>query len=346
MRPTVTVEITSSIDQRVLWESALVSGGQDVELADGMVAFGAGPSEAERVVRSALVDASIHGRATVTLDELRAAARRTNAPGLEQLSTRIVPAIGWDDVVLPDESLAELRRLSDRIRFAPVVYDGWGLRRGGGRGEGTVALFAGESGTGKTHAAEAVAAELGLELHTIDLSTVVDKYIGETEKNLERVFRAAEGVNTVLFFDEADALFGKRSEVSDARDRYANIEVSYLLQRLERFRGLAILATNLRGNLDDAFARRLTSVIDFPPPDAAMRARLWRLMLRNVPLEGGLDITALAERFELTGGGIRNAVVEAAFRAASAGRNVGERELIDAIAAEYQKVGRLWSGDL
>ncbi len=189
------------------------------------------------------------------------------------------------------------------------------------RGRGITALFAGDSGTGKTLSAEVIAGELGLELYVIDLSTVVDKYIGETEKNLDRIFAEADRVNGVLLFDEADAIFGKRSEVRDARDRYANVEVAYLLQRMERFDGLAVLTTNLRANLDEAFTRRIDVIVDFPMPEEDDRMRLWRLHLPpEVPQADDLDLRFMADRFRLSGGNIRNICVTAAFFAADEAR--------------------------
>jgi len=186
-----------------------------------------------------------------------------------------------------------------------------------------------------------IAGELGLDLYVIDLSTVVDKYVGETEKNLERVFAAAEGVNGVLFFDEADAIFGKRSEVSDARDRYANVETAYLLQRLETFDGLAVLASNLRANVDEAFTRRLSLVIDFAPPDAAQRRRLWATHTARLPLADDVDVEFCAVAFELSGGNVRNVAVTAAYLAATDGTGVTMEHLIRAVAYEYRKLGRL-----
>jgi SpoVK/Ycf46/Vps4 family AAA+-type ATPase len=187
-----------------------------------------------------------------------------------------------------------------------------------------------------------VAAELGLDLYLIDLSTIVDKYVGETEKNLERVFAEAEHVNGILFFDEADALFGKRSEVKESRDRWANVEVGYLLQRMELFDGIAILATNLRANVDDAFTRRLDAVVDFPLPDRAARARLWEHHLgERLPLAADVDLGFLAGAFRLAGGNIRNAALEAAYLAAQNGGVVGMPQLIQATEREYRKLGRL-----
>lgn len=204
------------------------------------------------------------------------------------------------------------------------------------------ALFAGDSGTGKTMSAEVIAADLGLDLYTVDLATVIDKYVGETEKNLERIFSEAAGINGVLLFDEADAIFGKRSEVKDAHDRYANVESAYLLQRMETFDGLAILATNLRANLDDAFTRRLDLVVDFPLPDADHRRLLWDRSLGTVlPRSTDLDLDFCAESFELAGGNIRSVAVTAAYLAAESGSPVTMSDLIHALQREYQKLGRL-----
>jgi SpoVK/Ycf46/Vps4 family AAA+-type ATPase len=204
------------------------------------------------------------------------------------------------------------------------------------------ALFAGDSGTGKTISAEVIAADLGLDLYTVNLATVVDKYVGETEKNLERIFSEAGGVNAVLFFDEADAIFGKRSDVRDAHDRYANIESAYLLQRLETFDGLAILATNLRANIDEAFTRRLDAIVDFPAPTVDLREQLWRQCLSPpLPVKAELDWGFLARAFEFAGGNIRSASITAAYLAADAGRPVGMPEVIAAVGQEYRKLGRL-----
>ena len=210
------------------------------------------------------------------------------------------------------------------------------------RGRGLTALFTGDSGTGKTLSAEVVAGELGLDLYVIDLSTVVDKYVGETEKNLDRVFGEADGVNGILLFDEADAIFGKRSEVHDARDRYANVEIAYLLQRMERFDGMAILTTNLRANLDEAFTRRLDVLIDFPMPDEVQRRRLWdRHLVPSLPLAGEIDVDFLARRFRVSGGSVRNIVLAAAYLAAAEGRSVTMTDLIRGTGSEYRKLGHL-----
>jgi hypothetical protein len=277
---------------------------------------------------------------------LLAGARAQNAAGLERLSRRVEPKVGWDDVILPDDALAQLHELTARARHRERVLDDWGMGTATSKGRGLTALFAGDSGTGKTMSAEVVAGDLGLDLYVIDLSTVVDKYIGETEKNLDRIFAEADRVNGVLLFDEADAIFGKRSEVKDARDRYANIEIAYLLQRMEMFDGLAILTTNLRANLDEAFLRRLDAIVDFPLPEEEDRRRLWALHLRpTLPQAGDSDLEFLAHAFKLSGGNIRNICLAAAYFAAAHDTPVTMRDLVRATEREYQKLGRMTHAD-
>ena len=299
------------------------------------------PEQIGRAATAARVQARYEG-APVTAAHVRRGARAQNAASLERLARRIAPAVGWDDLVLPPGTVEQLRELAARVRHRDLVLGEWGMRPGGGRGQGITALFAGDSGTGKTMSAEVIAGELGLDLYAINLATVVDKYVGETEKNLERLFTEAAGVNGVLLFDEADAIFGKRSEVRDAHDRYANIESAYLLQRMESFDGLAVLATNLRANLDDAFTRRLDTVIDFPTPDEEQRRALWdRCLGRDVPRDGDLDLAFCAKAFTLSGGNIRSATLSAAYLAAAAGRPVRMPDVIAGVDREYRKLGRL-----
>ncbi|MET8546437.1 ATP-binding protein, partial [Kitasatospora sp. NPDC004799] len=270
------------------------------------------------------------------------AVRAQNAAGLARLARRIEPAVGWSDLVLPAPTAGRLRELVLRARHRDQVLGRWRMRPGGGRGSAVIALFAGESGTGKTMSAEVVAAELGMELYVVDLSTVVDKYIGETEKNLERIFTEAAQVNGVLLFDEADALFGKRSEVKDAHDRHANVETAYLLQRMESFDGIAVLTSNLRANLDEAFTRRLDVIAEFPLPDEAQRRLLWdRCLGPLVPRGDDLDLDFCARSFELSGGSIRACAVSAAYLAAGAGAPLGMAQLVTAVVGEYRKLGRL-----
>jgi hypothetical protein len=301
---------------------------------------------AEAACQQALMDAAagggVNGVVPVGAAHLRAGVRSQNVAGLEKLARRVEPTVGWADLVLPEPVVAQLDELTTRVRHRDRVLGGWRMRPGGGRGRGVTALFAGDSGTGKTMSAEVVAADLGLDLYVVDLSTVVDKYVGQTEKNLERIFTEAAGVNGVLLFDEADAIFGKRSEVKDAQDRYANMESAYLLQRMESFDGIAILTTNLRANLDEAFTRRLDVIVDFPMPDEAQRRALWdRCLGTALPRGDDLDLDFCARSFELAGGSIRACVVTAAYLAAESGRAVTTDHLVAAVQREYRKLGRL-----
>ena len=258
-------------------------------------------------------------------------------PRLDDLARRIEPTVGWDALVLPELQMQTLRSISAHVRHRSTVHGAWGFETRSTRGSGISVLFAGPSGTGKTMAAEVLAAELALDLYVIDLSQVVNKYIGETEKNLARVFDAAERGGAVLLFDEADALFGKRSEVKDSHDRYANIEVSYLLQRMESYRGLAILTTNLKSALDDAFLRRLRFVVTFPFPGVAQREEIWRRVLPESLPTGELDFQRLA-RLNVAGGHIRNIALNAAFLAAEGGGVVEMEHLMAAARVEYAKL--------
>ncbi|MFJ1746520.1 ATP-binding protein [Streptomyces sp. NPDC088116] len=326
-----------------VWSAALGIGPADdpgFDLAATVAPYHLGGERIRRAARSALKLAAFEG-IPLAASHLRRAARQLSASGLEQHARRIRPDVGWDDLVLPDEPLGHLRELALRARHRDRVLGEWRLSAGGGRGHGVLALFAGESGTGKTLSAEVVAADLGLDLYVVQLSSVVDKYVGETEKNLERVFTEADRTDAVLLFDEADAVFGKRSEVKGSHDRYANMESAYLLQRLEAFDGIALLTTNLRANIDDAFTRRLDLVVDFPFPDAGQRLALWRHSLVHVPCEEGIDLGPCAREFELAGGSIRSAVVTAAYAAADRGEPVTGADLLAGARREYRKAGRL-----
>lgn len=275
-------------------------------------------------------------------EDILEAIRGQSDTGLGRLAQRLACHQTWDDLVLPAATLRQVREAANAIRYHQMVYADWGFGRKHTSLEGIKIMFAGPSGTGKTMTAGVVGRDLGLDVYRVDLSSVVSKYIGETEKNLDKVFRAAQHSNTILFFDEADALFGKRSEVKDAHDRYANIEVAYLLQKLEGHDGPVILATNLRRNIDDAFARRLHYSIEFPEPDEAHRKLLWhKIFPSQTPLDPDVDLDFLATRFPITGGDIRNVALHAAFLAAQDGGAVTMRHLTTAMAQQMRKQGRV-----
>lgn len=275
------------------------------------------------------------------------AARRFARPRMDDLARRIESDAGWDEIILPSSQKSMLKAIAAQVRNRAMVYETWGFaQRTGGRGLGVSALFAGPSGAGKTLAGEILGAELKLDVYRIDLSAIVSKWIGETEKNLRRVFDAAEEGSAVLQFDEADALFGKRTEVKDSHDRHANIEVSYLLQRLEEYRGLSILTTNFRSNIDPAFLRRLRFIIDFDFPSLAERVEIWqRIFPKDTPRKR-LDY-ALLGQLNMAGGSIRNVAMGAAFLAADAGQVVTMGHILTAARFEYEKSGRtLTDGEL
>ncbi|MGK4004460.1 ATP-binding protein [Sorangium sp. So ce1036] len=267
------------------------------------------------------------------------ACRLLSRARLDDLAQRIEPDADWDRLILPPEEIRTLRAIEAQVRHRARVFHQWGFSRQGERGSGTAAIFSGPSGTGKTMAAEVLAGALELDLYRIDLSSVVSKYIGETEKNLRRVFDAAEEGGAILLFDEADALFGKRTEVKDSHDRHANIEVSYLLQRMESYQGLAILTTNLRKNIDDAFLRRIQFVVEFPFPDATQRERIWRAVFPPQTPIDGVDPRRLA-RLAVAGGNIKNIARNAAYLAAAQDRPVGMQHLLEATRLEYTKLGQ------
>jgi SpoVK/Ycf46/Vps4 family AAA+-type ATPase len=277
----------------------------------------------------------------VTLGDLYAAARSQSGQDLAGLAHKIEPLYTWDDIVLPDDARTQLQEMYQWVVHRHRVLNQWGFGRKLAYGRGVSALFAGPSGTGKTMSAEIIAKALGLDLYKINLSSVVSKYIGETEKNLERIFTAAENANAILFFDEADALFGKRSEVRDAHDRYANIEIAYLLQRMEQYEGITILATNLRQNIDDAFLRRLQFIIEFPFPDEERRQQIWEILMpKEAPRDEAIDYEFLARQFRFSGGNIKNIVLKAAFLAAAGNGCITMECLVRATWRESQKIGR------
>jgi hypothetical protein len=337
-RPIVRFDVRkpSSAEQEQLWNKSL---GEDLGRLNGQVEnvvaqFSLGSRQIEAAC-AALGARS--GSETELGRQLWHACRIQSRSRLDDLAQRIEPAATWDELVLPEAQRQLLREITVHVRQRTKVYETWGFAEKGERGLGISALFAGSSGTGKTMAAEVLARELSLDLYRIDLSSVVSKYIGETEKNLRRVFDAAEEGGAILLFDEADALFGKRSEVKDSHDRYANIEVSYLLQRMESYRGLAILTTNLKNALDPAFLRRLRFIVQFPFPDAAQRAEIWRHIFPARTPTHELDLPKLS-RLNIAGGNIRNIALNAAFLAAEANEPVRMPHLLRAARGEYAKL--------
>lgn len=302
-------------------------------------------AQVARAVHSARDYAASRGT-QLKIDDLQSAAQAHSRLRLGSFARHIEKEIPWEKLVLPDPELGQLHEIVSRVRHAHVVQEDWGFSQHIPNSNGISALFAGESGTGKTLSAQALATDLALPLYKIDLSGVVSKYIGETEKNLRIIFEEAQSNSAILFFDEADAIFGKRSEVKDARDRYANIEVAYLLQQIEDYDGIAILATNLRQNLDDAFTRRLDFLIDFPFPEAIYRKRIWQAHFPpKAPLDPQLDLTEISERYELSGGNIRNVALAAAYLAAVEKQSISMAHIRVAIRREHQKMGRLLHED-
>jgi len=326
----------------------------DAEILDSLAgSFRLTSSEIETAVTAAIdrahwraAEQSVDDPLTAqpTLQDLFASARARSSHNLGRFARKMELKYEWADLVLPADQLAQLGEICSRYRNQHVVYGNWGFGRKLSLGRGLSALFSGHPGTGKTMAAEVIANQLLLDLYKIDLSQVVSKYIGETEKSLNSIFQEAQASNSILFFDEADALFGKRSEVKDAHDRYANIEVSYLLQKMEEYDGIAILATNFRKNIDEAFLRRLQVIIDFPFPDEDERRRIWEVVFpREAPIAADVDFGVLARTIRLAGGNLKNIALAAAFFAASDGGVIGKQHVANATRREYQKLGQSWS---
>lgn len=322
-------------EQRDGWRAAAGALTVDEDLIDRLAAqFSFGAGEISELVAG--VDSSD------AADDLWRACVTRARPRLSDLAQRISPQASWDDLVLPQAEQALLHQIASHGRHRALVQEEWGFAAAG-RGLGVTALFEGESGTGKTMAAEVIARDLGLDLYRVDLSQVVSKYIGETEKNLRRVFDAAETGGAVLLFDEADAIFGRRSEVRDSHDRYANVEVGYLLQRMEAYRGIAVLTTNVSSALDPAFLRRLRFIVSFPFPDEEMRERIWqRIFPAQAPVES-LEMRVLA-RMPVAGGSIRNIALQAAFLAAADRSPATMSHVLAAARTEFQKLGRNFTG--
>ncbi|MDQ2805619.1 MAG: AAA family ATPase [Chloroflexota bacterium] len=334
--------------RRVLWDEALAGHAlaADVDLGLLTGAFRLTGDQISGAAESAAQAAAWHAHggvgAPIAMRDLVMASRAHSNQGLGMLARKIIPRYTWNDLVLPSDRLAQLHEMCSGVRFAPIVFEQWGFDRKLSSGKGVNVLFAGAPGTGKTMAAEVLATDLGLDLYKIDLSALVSKYIGETEKNLEKIFREGHTSNAILFFDEADSIFGKRSEVKDSHDRYANMEISYLLQRMEEYDGIVILATNLRKNMDEAFVRRMRGAIEFPLPEETDRLEIWRRTFPvEAPLDPNADLAFLARAFKFSGGNIKNIVLEAAFLAAQSGTTITMTHLVHATRREHQKTGRL-----
>jgi len=332
-------------ERETIWQQRLAAASPGPEelqsLASTFRLSGGQIRDAAAMARSLARWRSGNGAAP-SRQELLAACRAQSSGRLNALANKIRTSYSWDDIVLPADQMALMQEICIQVKHRRTVLERWGFDKRLAMGKGVNVLFAGPSGTGKTMAAEIIGSDLGLELYKVDLASMVSKYIGETEKNLEKVFTAAREANALLFFDEADAIFGKRSEVKDAHDRYANIEVGYLLQKMEEYDGVVILATNLRKNLDDAFVRRLHVAIDFPFPEEPDRKRIWQVVFpADAPLAADVDLGFMAKQFKLAGGNIRNIALLSAYLAAEDGGPIAMAHMIKAVKREYQKLGKL-----
>jgi SpoVK/Ycf46/Vps4 family AAA+-type ATPase len=330
--------------RKTIWGQYLTGKNSEVDVSALANKFKFTVGQIKDAVVSAQKLAVLHERENITLQDLYNGCRAQSNQKLTALAKRIKPKYRWDDLILPKEKKEQLEEVKNYIKNKGVVYHDWGFDNKLSLGKGLDILFSGASGTGKTMAAEVIASKLGLDLYKIDLSMVVSKYIGETEKNLNRIFKEAEQSNAILFFDEADALFGKRSEVRDSHDRYANIEISYLLQKMEENEGIVIMATNLSQNIDDAFMRRMHFNVEFPFPEEEYRYKIWRsLFPKEAPIADDIEFEFLAKRFKLAGGNIKNIVVNAAFLAAEESGVIGMEHVIKAAKREFQKIGKVCS---
>ncbi|MFZ5475693.1 MAG: ATP-binding protein [Myxococcota bacterium] len=350
-RPSVTVHVArSTLEERnEAWSSAISNRGWNEGLAADIAErfYSVGGTAIDRVLERAEAEC---GGKEPTVDAIWAAARENSRPEFRGLALHVVPQYTWTDLIITAKIESQLRHLTNYLSEQENVYHRWGANKIRPRGYGIKALFSGGPGTGKTMAAEVIAGTLGLDLFRVDLSSVISRWVGETEKNLREIFDSAEGGTAVLLFDEADALFGSRGEVKQAQDRFANQEVSFLLQRLEVFEGCAILTTNLQENIDEAFLRRFGAVVEFPMPTPDMRKKLWdRSIPPYAPRAEDLDITYLSDKFVIAGGAIVNAAINACIIASARRESVGMAHCVEAIARELIKMGkqvnRVYFGD-
>jgi len=331
--------------RRRLWDTQLngrLRLREDVDTGVLANRFRFGETQIRDVVATSQDLALASGSERVGMAQLFEACRFHSNQRLSNLARKVEPHYGWEDIVLPPDQLRQMREIVSYVRYRPLVYGDWGFDRKLALSKGLNALFVGGPGTGKTMAADVIAGQLGLDLYKIDLSMVVSKYIGETEKNLSKIFEEAATSNSILFFDEADAIFGKRSEVRDSHDRYANIEIAYLLQKMEEYVGIVILATNMRQSLDDAFVRRMHFTVEFPFPEEEYRRRIWEVTFpREAPRSEAIDLDFMARQFKVAGGSIRNIILSAAFLAADDGQVISMEHLIQGTKREFQKMGKL-----
>ena len=341
-RPSLTIQVQrSTLQERIgAWTNAMTARGWSVENGQDVAErfYSVGGTTIYQVLERASAEC---GGAEPTLETMWAAARECSRPEFQGLAEHIVPRYTWDDLILSDKIKSQLQHLVNYLAEQETVFHRWGARSIRARGYGIKALLSGGPGTGKTMAAEVIAGTLGLDLFRVDLSSVISRWVGETEKNLKEIFDAAEGGTAVLLFDEADSLFGSRGEVKQAQDRFANQEVSFLLQRLEVFEGCAILTTNLQENIDEAFLRRFGAVIEFPLPSVEQRTQLWqRAIPAGAPKADDLDLDAIAKQFVIAGGSIINSAINACILASTAKEPVGMKHLVTAVALEYIKMGK------
>jgi SpoVK/Ycf46/Vps4 family AAA+-type ATPase len=336
--------------RKQIWEHCLVGKDRELEslrqeidaLANKFHLTGGQIHEAVEDARSQAEMRAGNGGCNITRADLYRGCREQSNRSLAKKARKVIPLYFWPDIVLPPDTLRQLKEIVLHVKHRSKVYQQWGFQHKLSTGKGLNVLFYGLSGTGKTMAAEVVARELAIDLYKIDLSRVVSKYIGETEKNLAGIFKEAETCNAILFFDEADALFGKRSEVKDSHDRYANIEIGYLLQKMEEYEGVVILATNMRKNMDEAFIRRMQFIVEFPFPEEESRLRIWQgIFPEDTPLDKSIDYDFLTRRFKLSGGNIKNIALASAFYAADDGGAVTMKHLVQACKREFQKMGKL-----
>ncbi|MGJ4951505.1 AAA family ATPase [Bradyrhizobium sp. HKCCYLS20291] len=340
--PTLTERV--EIWERCLKPRAVARLGSEIRLLASKFHFT--PGQIARAVALAEMTAGrdVEGEPSIEGSELHARCRDEAESGLHQFCQKITARYGWDDIVLPADAQAQLKEICRWVKHRGQVYDGWGFGAKFSYGKGLAILLSGASGTGKTMSVEIIARDLQLDLFRVDLSRIVSKYIGETERNLSRIFSQSASGNCVLFFDEADALFGKRTEVKDAHDRYANIEVNYLLAEMDRYEGIIIIATNMKGNLDQAFLRRFSHVIEYPLPDERLREMIWRKSFPSeAPIRSDVDFDFLAQKIGVPGGSIRNIALSSAFLALADGTEIAMEHVIRATKREYQKIGRICS---